>query len=328
MKHEKNSLRKIGCAVSLVLMLTTTTPAQNDGKLLRWKLIPGETIEVSFNQEMSMATNLMGNELKSVADMGMVLLWKVDGVAADGTAQISQSIDRLMMKMETPAGEPIQYDSATPGEPEGMTKSLADSIQPLVGVEFSQQMSNRGEILTVELSPQAQAKLAKTPAGAQLSEIFSKDGLKSLLHQAATVLPQEPVRPGDTWQGQSVTKSPVGSLIMDMVYTYRGTEMQNGRPLERIDVDVRLSFGAGANALGLNVAVAEQNNSGTMFFDSTAGRFVQTELRQNMTLETAIGEKKHRQSLNTVMKMQFAQASPVANQFGQQTAQRPAQIVR
>jgi len=301
-----------------LLLLTAVSSATAQEKLLRWKLARGENIQVNFVQNTTMNTSIMGSELNSSADMGMVLLWHVGQVANDGTMEIVQSIKQLTMKMENPGGAPIEYDSSKPVRPEDtVAQTLAASIQPLVGVEFVQTMSARGEILDVTLTQEARASLAKAPAGSQLTQIFSKEGLKSLLHQAATVLPEGPVSPGDTWTGQTQTKSPVGTLVMDMTYTYRGTEMVKNRPLERIDVDVVVKFGREPNAMGLEVEVKAQQNAGTMFFDATSGRFVQTELNQNMTLETAIGEKVHRQRLNTVLRMQFATTGRSPQRVGQ-----------
>ena len=275
-------------------------------KLLRWKLQAGESLRLTFDQDMIMETSIMGNEIKSTADMAMVLNWNVRQVGSDGVADIVQSIERLHMKMQTPGGDPVEYDSAQPTQPQGLAKTLADSIQPLVGIEFVQRMNDRGEIIDVRLSDRGVAQLATAPAATQLQEIFSKQGMKSLLHQAATVLPEGPVKPGDRWKGVSETKSPVGKLVMDMTYTYRGTEIRDGRPLERIDVEVKVGFGEGPNALGLDVDVKEQQNSGSMYFDVAAGRFTDSVLRQSMTLETAVGEKTHRQKLDTQLRMRFA----------------------
>ena len=47
---------------------------------------------------------------------------------------------------------------------------------------------------------------------APINDTFSHEGLKSLLEQAAMVLPQHPVKPGDTWQGSSQINSPAGTL--------------------------------------------------------------------------------------------------------------------
>jgi hypothetical protein len=305
----------LSLTASLVLMPTSAVAAE---KLLRWKLRPGELIRVTFDQDMKMQTSLLGNEMESAADMAMVMNWDVENVSGQGVAQIKQSIERLRLKMHTPGADPIEYDTAQQEKPQGLASSLANSLAPLIGMEFMQKMSDRGEILDVQLSESAAAALAKEPSGAQLQQIFSHDGLKALLNQTATVLPAEPVTPGDTWTGSSQNKSAVGTMVMEMTYTYCGSELHNGRLLERIDVQMDVSFGAGPNALGLNVDVKEQNNHGSLYFDADAGHFVNTTLQQSMTLETAIGDRVHRQQLSTVMEMTF---TPVSR-----TAKRPGQV--
>lgn len=303
-------------------LVASPLQAQGPAKQLRWKLRPGEALQVSFSQNMEMTTGMAANDVKTVANMGMSMRWDVLGMDQNGIYDIGQTIDRVTMQMVVPGGHNIQYDSAQPGEPQGMIKALASSIDPLIGIDFTQKLSNRGEILQVELSEKSKARLAATPAAAQLQQIFSKDGLKSLLHQAATVLPQNAIRPGESWTGSSETKSPVGNMVMDMTYVYRGTEQVDGRPQERIDVDVKVGFGKDESALGLKVNIAEQKNSGTMYFDAAQGRFTKTDLVQKMKLETKIGEQVHVQNLDTKLIMVFQPAPPRAR-VQQATATSP-----
>ena len=282
-------------------------------KVLRWKLQPGQQMQVQFDQDMAVTTSLMGNEMRSEADTGMVLSWDVRQVSSLGVAEIRQSIDRLTMKMHAPGSDPMIYDSAGAVPAEGIVKTLASAMDPLVGVEFTQQMSDRGEVLDVRLSPAAEKQLASAPTGAELQEIFSREGLKTLLGQAATVLPQGPVQPGDTWTGTSESNSPVGKLHMDLTYTYRGTEIVDGQPLERIDVSVDVQFGKQNNEASLAVAMTGQESHGTMYFDAEAGRFVSTEMRQKMQLETTVGEHVHLQSLQTALRTRFRPVPTVAS---------------
>jgi hypothetical protein len=308
------SSRVVGCSV-LVLLAITMASEVDAAKLLRWKLAKGETIHVRFLQDMTMEASQLG---KSSADMSMDMKWVVEGVRRDGTFQMKQSIERLQMKMNATGIDEINYDSAAEQEEsDPVTKSLSDSINPLVGIEFTQNMSARGEILDVKLAPQDQAKLAKQPANSQLQQIFSKDGLKALLSQAATVLPKEVVQPGYQWRGTTETRSPMGNMHLDLFYTYKGTETRDGRPLERIDVQMTLQFGDEVKALGLNIDVKDQKNWGTMYFDAEAGRFVETVMNQNLVLETSLGKQKHEQKLETVLRMQFASSpQPTASQVG------------
>ena len=296
-------------ATTLSILVASQTQAE---RLLRWKLQPGETIDVRFVQDMDMVSTVLGKQLESSADMSMIMRWNVERVSQQGATQMRQSIQRLRMSMKTPGGAPVVYDSASKEPASGMANQLAQNMSPLIGVEFIQTMSPRGEIMDVRLSEAAAAKLAASPASAQLQQVFSKDGIKSLLHQAATVLPQNSVRPGDSWKGQSKSDSPVGTLVMDNTYTYRGTVNKNGRTLDRIDVDVKVSFAKGNNKLGVDVQIKQQQNKGVMYFDVDKGRFVETLLAQKMTMVTAIADQSHEQQLDTKLRMQFSDANVTA----------------
>ena len=275
-------------------------------KLLRWKLSKGETIHVRFLQDMTMETSQLG---KSSADMSMDMKWVVQDRERDGTFRMKQSIERLRMNMNAPGIEEISFDSAGSQDLSNpFARGISQSIQPLVGIEFTQSMSARGEILDVKLAPEDQAKLTKQPANVPLQQIFSKDGLKTLLSQAATILPKQAIQPGYQWRSTTETRSPMGNMHLDLLYTYKGTENRNGRQLERIDVQMSLGFGDDIKALGLNINVKDQTNRGTIYFDAEAGRFVETVMNQNLTLETSLGDQKHEQKLNTVLRMQFANA--------------------
>ena len=305
-----------------VLSLVTISEAQAQ-RVLRWKLQPGQLIDVSFVQDMDMESNVMGKSLKSSADMALVMNWQVQQVARDGSANLKQSIRRLKMTMQTPGGKPVSYDSASSNPPEGLAKNLAGSIRPLVGVEFVQRMTNRGEIVDVKLSEKSLERLKQSPQSAQMQQIFSNEGMKSLLKQASTVLPEGPVKPGTRWQGHSVAESPVGKLVMNNTYTYRGVEKVNGRPLDRIDVDVHVDFEKGGNQLGFEVAVKSQQNKGRMYFDAAAGHFSETLLYQEMTLETTVGKQVHTQRLKTKMKTQFRPMIASQRRAPQQVGRKP-----
>ena len=295
-------LGQVGLAYFLLCLVGSQTPAQ---KLLRWRLRPGETIQVQLSQKMDTAAQIQGAELKSTVDMAMVMKWQVMGVDANGTAEMTQSIERMKMTMQSPGYDTVTYDSATKTKAEGPAQSIAAGIEPLLGVKFIQKMNNRGEIVDLRLSKEAAEALDRVPSGAQVKEMFSKDGLKSLVSQAAAVLPDKPVRPGDTWRGHSVTKSPAGDLEMDMQYTYYGSEQRQGKKLDKIGVDLVLSFADGANPLGLSVQVKDQDNQGVLYFDAAEGRFVETWLHQKLALETALGNQTHVQNLDMQLVMRF-----------------------
>lgn len=309
------SLSKLASVASIALILgvapwfATSAQAQ---KVLRWKMQPGEVMRVQFSQDMGLETSFQNQPVQTSAEMAMLMKWEVQKVSPQGVIETKQTIERVKMSMASPGTPSVEYDSASPGKLEGVAKTLADNIQPLVGVEFLQQMDARGDVLDVRLTESGQKKLASTPGGGEISEMFSKDGLRSLLAQAATVLPQEAIKPGQQWTGVSETKSPVGTLKMNNTYTYRGTEVRNGRSLERIDVAVDVTFDKVENAVGLQVNVTDQNNSGVMYFDASAGRFVDSLLHQKMTLSTMVGQQVYQQKLDTKLRMILSPVAPAA----------------
>jgi hypothetical protein len=269
---------------------------------------------------------VLGKPINSSADMAMVMRWVVERVDPNGDSHMRQAIRRLKMELQTPGSEPISYDSGSPDVPQGMAAKLAKSIQPMVGIEFLQTMSARGEIIDVRLSDEARQQLAQLPDGAQLEQLFSKEGIQSLLHQAATVLPAEPLKPGDRWTGTSRSQSPVGSLVLNNEYTYRGAVQVEGRTLDRIDVNMLVSVDTSQNnVLGVDIQITDQTNRGVMYFDAQAGRFADTVLNQEMTLVTKLGGQQHEQQLETKLRMRFADAKTSASRTAS-TESRPQGI--
>ncbi len=313
-------------SVSLATLLMGFAANADAQKILQWQFEPGQTLNVWFTQDMTVQMTAMGQEMESAADMGMLMKWDIQQVNEDGSAHINQSIERLTMRLATPGTDEIEYDSAHAEKATGTALTLKASVDPLVGVEFTQTMSSTGEILDVQLTEQSKQQLNAAPAGAQLREVLSRDGLKALLSQAATVFPTTPISPGDSWTGSTNSKSPVGPLSMEMTYEYVGTEMRSGRPLERIDVDMTVAFPEGAPQNGMNISVQNQRNTGSLFFDAEAGRFVETELHQNMRMVTSVGKQQHSQLLSTVLRMTFEPVSQVAQATATVPTDEAAQV--
>jgi hypothetical protein len=278
---------------------------------------------VAIHQDIEAQVALMGREMKSSASMSLLMNWQVQHVAADSTAEIQQSIDRFCMKMSSPGSETVEIDTANPQAASGMGKMLLDNIQPMIGLKILQQMNSRGEILDVRLSDEAQRQLQSGAGAGELQQVFSADGLKSLMSQSAAVLPEHPVKPGDTWQGTAESPSPAGDLVINLSYLYRGTVPREGRPLEQIDVTLKMDVDQPENGGNPQLRITEQSGSGSMFFDAQAGRFAYTELHQDLTLETtmipAAAKDSHPnapvqvQKIATDMRIEFrSQRSPTA----------------
>ena len=293
------------CRSFILLLACVATPSVVSGeKLLRWNLVPSDVIRVQIDQEVQAETSLMGNEANTSAHMTIDMNWQVRQVSADGVAEIQQSIDRFQMKLVAPGHGPIELDTAAANPSDPMGQMLLENVRPMIGLKILQQMNNRGEILNVRLSPEAEQRLQRDQPG-PLQEMFSPEGVKSLMNQSTAVLPEQPVSPGDTWTGSSTTQSPAGDMRMDLSYVYRGTIDFGGRPVERIDVGLQMHLGDSPPAGGVQIELTDQSGEGIMLFDAAVGRFVQSRIRQNLTLNTKLGEANNVQKMSTNMQIDF-----------------------
>ncbi len=280
--------------------------------LLQWKFQPGQAFTVELDQDVEMSTTAMEN-MRSSADMGMTLNWHVADVDSEGTANLEQAISRIRMKMSMPGGIQLQFDSADDAPEDPMARHMSASVAPLIGAQFTLEHSAQGSITDLKLTDASAKAIQANAPGVNAAETLSHEGLASLIRQASLELPAKPVQPGDAWDAKHEIDSPVGKLQSTTTYTYRGTESIDGRQLARIDVGISIQFGEEQNAMGLDVHVAEQDNSGTVYFDVERGQLVKSEVSQDMTLETQMGQNVHRQRMKTMLGMRVVENREIAS---------------
>src|SRR4051812_2500102 len=118
---------------------------------LRWKFTPGESLRYSMVQETTQGLKAMGQEFKTNLNQTVDLHWSVKSVSSEGVADMSQTIDRVRMKVDGPGGS-FEYDSQAGKAPEGpVANALGPLLKALVGAEFTLKMNARGELSDVKV---------------------------------------------------------------------------------------------------------------------------------------------------------------------------------
>jgi len=284
------------CAALTLAAFSGGTAGAAEGKLLRWKFTPGQTLLFVITQDMN--ANVKAGEgaapMKLTNTTSIETSWKVDAVDPKGVASITQTIDRMQMKMQSPQGMMLEYDSAAGKEPEGMAKMMAPILEAMIKKPFLEKMTARGEILEMK-APQGFVesinKMAPQGAG---GGFFSDDMMKQM--SAFGVFPEEPVTPGKTWNRKMTSKVPVlGSMTAEITYRYVGTEDRDGRPVEKIAVSMLMKLGEEKGQPGLTIKDVETD--GTLFFDAAAGRLVQMQTKARMKISVAVGTMKIEQDM-------------------------------
>ena len=293
----------LGAAGLLLLLLLHRGPAEAAEKLFRWNLKPEQTLRVRIQQLVRTEKTGAGKPTNISIDMLMEMTWSVNEVSADGTAKITQSLDRFTVSMNTSQGPPIEYDSEASTSVSGPAQGVAESVAPLIGAKFLVTMNNRGEFLAVNL-PAGEGGDKPPPASPSLGLAFSLEGISQILRQSAVVLPAESLDDGSQWTSTHSLESSLGKLAQHNTYTYAGTVDRGGIPREKIEVSSQLELLAlPKSEASSRSKIVEQTQSGVLWFDAEAGRFVETELAQSLTLERPYRELRIRIRADTTTKM-------------------------
>lgn len=257
-------------------------------KLLRWKFVAGDSWRVNFQQKVTTDSSFGGKPLKLSVDTTLGQTWKVDSVAENGAAVITQSFDRIAVTMDLPPAAPLAFDSTSKRKPSGDAKVIADQLLPLLGPTFRITMSPRGELLDVEPSAELDKALSGLSDDTRLKRLFSKTGLHDVLRQSLTVLPENAVEPSATWDQTAELDSAVGRVQLSTTYTYEGQDTYEGAKVERLGTTGKLTWKPARAELTNSRELKDQKQTGFVLFDAAAGRMVAVEQQQTLRSEARV----------------------------------------
>jgi hypothetical protein len=272
-------------AAWLILLWVSDAHSQ---EALRWKLTTGEVLRYKTEQQTRLSVKVQGREPKQRRDQTVYYNWKVVSVSNEGVAQISQKIDRLVMRVEAPPFMPFEWDSSNPKAdvPEPFEPEVKQ-LKATVGAEFSFQVKPSGQIDDIKIPEQTLKSLrdALPPEAASQGQ-FSEQMLKDLVMQSSPPpFPEAAVEPGKSWSSKpSKLATPQWTLVTDKVFTFQGADPKSPE-LALIDMQTRVSLEPSENA---KIKIRSQEGKGSLTFDVKAGRVVNS--RSSQKLEMAIAD--------------------------------------
>lgn len=292
-------LRLAGLALLLVALAGTVATGQTE---LRWKFKPGEATKYVINQKVNMEMTTGDRTVKTDSVYDMYLSWKVKDVDAEGNAQLEQTIDRLVFKLNIPGLDAMTFDSREEKDPEGLIgRSLGPVLRKMVGAPLQVKMSPRGEMLEFKLPEALDEALKNQPQNN--AGMLSKDALVQMLTQSSAAFPEKAVTNGSTWKQTVESKVPqLGTQTATLNYTYLGSDNN----VEKIDVKTTMTLEAeeGAAAQG---KITAQDSKGTILFDSAAGKMVSSSIHQQMEMQVTLGQITVTNKMTTVSEMKLAE---------------------
>jgi len=269
--------------VGLALLFSATAVPAQAQTTLRYKFKPGDKLAYVVENKMSMKLDVAGKEMEMAVSQMMELAWNVESVGSDGKAMIQQKITRIQFAMDGLGGK-IQYDSADGKLPAGPLSDTAGPIlKALSGLEVSLSMDPRGEIRDVKVPP-AFLKTLKDNGGGGVEDMFNEDAMKKMLGQSSLAFPKEALAKGKTWNQKLSFKAPFGEMRMDNLYTYEGAVQKEDKKLEQISVRPTITLRTDDNVPAA-MNLKDGGGKGVAYFDNDAGRLLEMNTTQNMTME-------------------------------------------
>ncbi len=272
----------------LVCAATLTATAAFAGETIRYKFTPGQKLDYKMVQETEQVASLPGQTITTIINQDTNMQWLIEEVNEDGTAIIKQSIDGMRLAMKGPIGS-FSYDSNSDEEVSGpvasMIKPILDSLK---GAQFTVTMSSRGEIENIEVPDGVIQAMKKVPNAQMMGEMFSKEGFQKMMSTGSLTFPEGELTVGDEWSASFEMKNPAlgGKQAIVTKYRYAGQETVEGSSYDKFDVSIMLDFGEG-NVAGGKLKITEQESTGTILFDRSAGRMKSAEINMNMDMEVS-----------------------------------------
>jgi hypothetical protein len=302
----RGSWKVVALAAAVLLAGSGTTQAQ---KLIRWKFQPGQTLRYAMEQEQSQNVKVGDTPVTMTVTTTITMTQKIDAVDPQGVASVTQTIDRMQMKMSPPPGmtQGLDYDSDSPKAAEGMAALLTPLLDAMVKKPFTMKIDPRGQVSEMKL-PAGLVEALNKAGGGQMKGMFNEDALRQMTGQGMAMLAEKAVAQGETWTRDATVDMPtLGAMKIATQYRYEGTEKRDGKELDKITSTMQMDVAPPKDKpLPFQMKIGDQKTEGTIYFDSEAGRIVEMKTQSKMTITVDVPGQKVEQQMTMNQTLRLA----------------------
>jgi hypothetical protein len=274
----------------LVLLFVSNANAESP---LRWKFKEGEDLNYVMERAVDGKINLSGADIEFKLKMVFDTTWNVKSVAADGTASVEQALDRMQVSMDSPLGGSLEYDSKNPTKPDSPAWAmLAPMVEGMLGQTLKWKVSPLGKVSDIEMPQKLADIFAKQAQGGNRQQgfglggnMFSDRGIREFIEKSVLPLPEKAPAKDVTWKQHFENPIPrIGNQLADTTFSFAGTEIQDGKNVQKISGVTELTFEPDDDAAA-DLEITSQSGSASFSFDPAAGRAIKADGTQASTLE-------------------------------------------
>ncbi len=260
---------------------------------IRWKFKEGQSLNYVLERGAEGKVNLTGAEFAFKMGMAFDTTWQVKSVAADGTASVEQTVDRIQINMSSPLAGTMAYDSKNSEKPAAgpVWAMLEPVVTGMLGQTFKVKISPLGAVSDIELPAKLTESFAKQKVGQNRQaglgiggNAFSEKGVKELLTRAVVPLPETSDEDA-AWSQSFANVIPfIGTQTTEVSFSLAGNEKVDGKDLVKIETATELTFEPADDARA-ELEITDQEGSGVFYFDAAAGYMISATGKQSSAME-------------------------------------------
>lgn len=279
---------------------TSAKTGSDKPTLLRWKFAKGQQLRYLMVQDFTTAVSAFSST--ATVDMD----WQVESVDDDGTATISYTLDRVRMNVKSGAQPALDADSANQDADSELAKRMKPIFEATIGKTGRLVISPLGKIDDVELPKGMADKLKSAPALGAMAGILNEAFFEQMIKSAGLELPEKAVTPGQTWtQSQEMKLPAFGRQAVKTTYRFDGVENRGGRNLAKFSPDVNVAL----LDADKSIEIGEQESSGTIYFDTAAGKITQLDVEHSVQFNVPFMGQKFTEEVGTVASLKLVSSS-------------------
>ena len=260
-------------------------------------------MEMNMDTEMKLPNQPqpVKQELKLTQDFNLSAIKKLD----NGGSQLQLEFENETMDVSQGGRSVMSFDS-TQGPGQETNNPAAAILRAMVGARLQYFTDAAGKVEKMggmdELTKRVNAA-GKPQQRAMFQQMFNEDTLKRY-GSFSEALPNRLVKIGESWTMKDDIVASIGTLTLDMNYTFKNWEQHGDRLCAHIEATGDISSkNVSAAMVGAAVEIEKGEISGEVWFDPEMGMIVDVRNKQDMTLKITTRTQTLMQQLNQKIRL-------------------------
>ncbi|MBC8353552.1 MAG: hypothetical protein H8E66_16255 [Planctomycetes bacterium] len=281
-------MKRISLTLAAALLLISPSLLQAQVKL-EHKFPDGRKTTANSYVKVEQTLTIAGMEIPSSSEQNITTSEAIGKRQADGALAAEHKIESLQSTISV-AGMDLAFDSVNPNAPAPGTAidALLDVFKAIVNSSWTVTYGQDNSVLSIKGRDEALQNLPAELRAATAKQ-FDPDYLTEQANQELQVLPNEPVKLGDTWEQEAtVLFDSYQSMTFTTVYEYAGTVEKQGKSLDKItskttQVTYTMSADSPSPLKIVDSDLKIADSSGEVLFDRASGMIVDSKDKKHVT---------------------------------------------